>query len=90
MNCRRQGPHSADGSDVENASLSLPDHLLVNRLGDGEKTVDIRVDHFVPRAVGRSGKVIAAIDGSVIDQNIDAAPLLHQFARQAFSSRHDL
>src|SRR3712207_7845403 len=46
----------ADGGDVENRALALPDHLLVNRLGDGEEAVDVRVDDEVPRAVGGGGE----------------------------------
>ena len=77
---RRQGAHRADRSDVENDSLSLPDHLFVDRFGDGKETTDVGVNHFVPGAIGRGREVVAAIDGRVVDENVDAAPLLDQFA----------
>src|SRR5262249_21350604 len=37
---------------------------------------------FVPRAIGGGGEVIAAIDGGVVNEDVDPAPLLDQFARQ--------
>ena len=85
MNGGRQRAHRADGSDVEDDSLPLPDHLFVDRLGDGKQTVDVGVNHFVPGAIGRGGEVVAAIDGRVVDEDVDAAPLLDQFARQSSS-----
>src|SRR5262245_18034447 len=82
MNGGRQRAHRADGRDVENHSLSLPDHLFVHRLGHRKQTVDVRVNHFVPGAVGRGREVVAAVDGGVVDENIDAAPFLDQLSRQ--------
>ena len=75
-----QRPDRADRSDVEDTSRALPDHLFVHRFGNGKQTSDVGADHFVPRAVGRGGKVIAAIDRGIVDQNIDAAPFRHQLA----------
>ena len=62
----------------------MPDHLFVNRLRHCKQTVNIRVNHFVPRAIGSRGEVVAAIDGRIIDEDIDAAPFLDQLARQFF------
>src|SRR5262245_41476119 len=82
MNCGRKGAHRPDGSDVEDDSLALPDHLFVDRLGNGKQTVNIRVNHFIPRAVRGGGEVVAAIDGGVVDENIDTAPLFDELARE--------
>src|SRR6266849_5618247 len=46
-----QRPHRANGSDIEDASLPLPNHLLVDGLRYCEETSDIRVDYLVPGAV---------------------------------------
>ena len=81
MNRSRQRSHGADGSDVEDASLPLPDHLFVDRFGYCEETADVCINHFVPGAVGGGSEIIAAIDRRVVDQNIDAAPLLDDLAR---------
>src|SRR5881275_487308 len=84
MNGGGQSAHRADGSDVENDSLPLANHLLVDRFGNREKTVHIRVNHFIPGAVGGRGEVVTAINGGVVDEDVDAAPLLHQFAGHFF------
>ena len=78
----RQRSHCANRGDVEDHSAPLPDHLFVDRLRHGKQTVNIRVNHFVPCAIGRGGEVVAAIDGRVIDENVDAAPLLDHLAGQ--------
>src|SRR5258706_4942029 len=36
----------------------------------------------MPCAISRSSEIIAAIDGRVVYQNVDAAPLSDEFARQ--------
>src|SRR5258705_6022922 len=74
-----QGSHRSDRGDVEDASLPLPDHLLVNWLCNGKQTVDVSVDHFVPGAVRRGGEVVAAVYCSVIHKDIDATPLFDEF-----------
>src|SRR6185369_9728909 len=79
---RRQCAHRADRSDVEDGSLPLPDHLFVDRLRYGKEAIDVRVDHFVPGAVGGGGEVVAAIDGRIVDEDVNPAPLLDQLARQ--------
>src|SRR6185436_1033799 len=66
--------------------LSLPDHLLVDRFCDREEATDVGIDHLVPRAISSSSKVIAAVDGRVIHENIDPAPLLHDLTRDSFQS----
>ena len=38
-------------------------------------------DHHVPRAVGRGGEVVAAVDGGVVDEDVEPAPLLYEFPR---------
>lgn len=83
MHGGRQRADSAYGSDVEDCPFALANHLLVDGFGDGEKTVDVRVDDLVPGAVCGRGKVIAAIDGRVVDENIYAAPLFYELACQA-------
>ena len=83
----RQRAHRADGSDVENHSLPLPDHLLVYRLRYGEQTVDVCVDHFVPRAIGGSSEVVATVDGGVVDENVDPAPLFDELSRHFLHAR---
>ena len=85
MNRGRQRAQGADGSDVEDASLPLANHLFVDRLGDGEEAAHVRIDDFVPGAVGGGGKVIAAIDGRVVDEDIDAAPRLRRVRAPAAS-----
>src|ERR1044071_8538899 len=70
---RADGP---DGGDVEDRALALPNHLFINRLGDGEEAVDVRVDDRVPRAVGGGGEVVAAVDGGVVDGDVQPVPLV--------------
>src|SRR5581483_391194 len=82
MNCRRQRANRADGSNVEDAAGALPDHLLVDRFGYREETPDVRADYFIPRTIGCRRKIIAAINGCVINEDVDAAPFLDQFAGQ--------
>src|SRR5262249_53715225 len=77
-----QSPDGADGSDVEDAAGALSNHLLVKGFGNGKKTAHVGVDNFVPGLVGGYRKVIAAIDGCVVDQDIHAAPFMHQFSSQ--------
>ena len=84
MDGGRQRAHRTNRRDVEDDSFSLANHLLVNRFGNREETVDVRVNHFVPRAIRGGGEVVAAIDRRVVDENVDAAPLLNQFARHLF------
>jgi hypothetical protein len=81
VNCRRQCSHGADGSDVKYASLPLADHLFVDWFGYGEETVNIGMNHFIPGAVRSSGKVVSAVNGRVIYQDIYPAPLLDQLPR---------
>src|SRR5215831_17922490 len=78
----RQRAQSANRSDVENLSLSLSNHLLVNRLGDGKQTAYVRVDYFVPGTVGGRRKVVAAINRRVVHQNVEAAPVMDELASQ--------
>ncbi len=61
---------------------ALPNHLLVHRLSNGEQAADIGADDFVPGAISRGREIIAAIDGRIVDEDIYAAPILHQLARQ--------
>jgi hypothetical protein len=89
----RQGADSPDRSDVEDAAGALPDHLLVKRFGDGKQTAHVGVDDFIPGLIGGGGKVIPAIDGGVVHQNVHPAPFLHQLAGQmlqaiAVDNRH--
>src|SRR6185295_16795327 len=84
VNSGRKGPHSANGSNIQNTSLPLPNHLLVNRFRNREEAAYVSIDHFVPGAVGGGGKVIAAIDCSIVDQNVYAAPFLNNLTRQFF------
>src|SRR4030095_8462564 len=56
-------------------------HLFVDRLCDGEETVDVCVDHFIPCSVSGRSEVVAAIDGGIVHENIDSAPFLNEFAR---------
>jgi hypothetical protein len=77
----------ADGGDVENRALALADHLLVDRLRHGEEAADVRSDHFVPGAVGRRREIVAPVDRRVVDENINAAPLLYELARQSFHAQ---
>src|ERR1044071_1188707 len=80
---RADGP---DGGDVEDRALALPNHLFINRLGDGEEAVDVGVDDRVPGAVGGGGEVVAAVDGGVVDEDVQAAPLLHEFPRHVLEA----
>src|ERR1043165_2211630 len=80
---RADGP---DGGDVEDGAFALADHLLVDGLGDGEEAVDVGVDDIVPSAVGRGGEVVAAVDGGVVDEDVDAAPLSDQLARHVLEA----
>src|SRR6185295_5570502 len=83
----RQGPHRADGSNIQNTSLPLANHLLVNRFGDCEETANVSIDNFVPGAVGGGREVVAAINGSIVDQNIYPAPLLHNLAGKLLQAK---
>src|ERR1051325_1355230 len=81
-----QSPDRSDGSDVEDRSLALANHLLIDGLGDGEQPVDVGIDDLVPGAVSGRGKIVAAIDGGVIDKDVYALPLLDKLARQSFQA----
>src|ERR1700749_2010579 len=83
---RGESAYRADRGDVENRALALPNHLLVDGLRDGEEAVDVRVDYLVPRAVGRGGEVVAAVDCGVVDEDVYAAPLLHHLARHVLEA----
>src|SRR5205085_8877140 len=83
MDGGRQRANRADRSDVQDRAFALADHLLVDRFGDGEEAVDVRVYHFIPRAVGCGRKIIAAIDRSVVDEYVNTAPLINELARDA-------
>jgi hypothetical protein len=65
----------------------LPDHLFVNWFSDSKEAADVSVDYFIPGTVGRSSKVIATIDGRIVYQNVDTAPLLNNLARQFFQTK---
>ncbi len=80
----RQRAHGANRSDVQDLSFALPDHLFVDGLGHCKQAADVRANHFVPRAVGGGGKVVAAIDGGIVDQDIDATPFSDEFPGQMF------
>ena len=84
MNCRRQRTQGADGSDVEDTSRAFADHLSIDRLRHGKQTVDIRVNDLVPGTVSGSCEVVAAVDRRIVDENVDAAPLLDELAREFF------
>ena len=39
------------------------------------------MDDFIPRPVGRGREVVAAVDRSVVDEDVDSAPLFDEFSR---------
>src|ERR1051325_11541256 len=78
----RQGPHRTNRSYIENLTVPLPDHLLVDWLSHGEQAAHVRINHLIPRAIGGGGKIVAAIDGGIVDQDIDPAPFVDQIAGQ--------
>src|SRR6266404_350244 len=87
VNGCRQCAQSPNGSDVKNASLPLADHLLVDWFGYSKETIDIGVNHFIPGAVGSSGKVVSAVYSSVVYQYIYPAPLLNQLPRDTLHTQ---
>src|SRR5215213_932023 len=44
------------------------------------------MNHFVPRPISGGSEVVAAVDCGIVDENIDAAPLLDQLAREFLHS----
>src|SRR5258706_2938685 len=84
VNRRRQRAHSANRSDIQYLSFALPDHLLVYRLGYSKQAADIGANYFVPGAIGCSSEIIAAIDGRIVYQTIDAAPFSDELPGQMF------
>src|SRR5207253_1537500 len=81
MNGGRQRANGADGGDVEDRAFALANHLLIDRFGHREKTVDVGVDDFIPRSIRGGRKVIAAIDRGIVDQDVNPAPFLNQLSR---------
>src|SRR5918912_714996 len=79
----RERTDCADGSDVEDRAFALAQHLFVDRLGDGEEAVDVRVYDVIPRAVGGGGEVVRLVDGGVVDEHVHAAPLFDELAHDA-------
>ena len=87
MDCRRQSPQRADGSDVEDTSFPLPDHFLVDRLGDRKQAVDIGMNHFIPGAVCGGSEIVTTVDSCVIDEHVDAAPKLNYLPRHSLHTQ---
>jgi len=67
----RQCSNRANRSNVEDATGPLANHLFVNWFGHGKKTADVRIDDLIPGTIRRRRKIVAAIDGCVIDDNIE-------------------
>src|SRR5205085_11470421 len=78
---------SSYGSDVEDHPIALSYHLFVDRLGNGEEAVDVRVDDFIPRAIRSRCEIVASINRGVVDQNIYPAPFFDQFSRDSFHAQ---
>jgi hypothetical protein len=71
---RRQSANGANGSDVEDASLPLPDHLFIDWFCDREKAAYVRIDDLVPGPIRGGREVIATIDGRVVNQDVNSLP----------------
>ena len=65
----------------------MANHLLVNRLCHSEETTHVGIDYLVPCPISCGREIIAAVDGRIVNQNVDPAPLLHNFSSHSFQAQ---
>ena len=72
------------GADINDTTVLIVAHLLINAVSPVEYTVEVGVDDLQPLLGGHLMEDSVTGDSSVVDQNIDAAETLHDLRNSSF------